>query len=297
MSNNKSNFINKLKDTKINLYNNNNASFINSFNNIDNALQIHQIDIDKLIPAPDEWNFYSSLSDDKMDELVISILENNLLHPIIVWEKENDTYMILAGHNRKRAFEIIYENTRNEKFKKISAIVKKKNEIDKEQAQEIIIDTNWVQRQLNTVEKARSIMYKYVLLGRKKYSKEGDYTRDLIAKDYGISGRQVTNYYRLNFLIKEIQEMLNTNLISIKSGVIISKFNKHMQKWMYDNFRDKLDNKKIANLKEEMNREDIKKILLENEIDNVKIIIDIPRCLKDEFEVMVNSWMKKNLGT
>ena len=77
--------------------------------------------------------------------------------------------MILAGHNRVRAYSMLYEQTGNEKYKKIFACIKKKNEISEDEARAIIIDTNFVQRQLSTIEKTKSIVIKYNQLGRGKH--------------------------------------------------------------------------------------------------------------------------------
>ena len=40
------------------------------------------IALNKLEPAPDEWNFFDELPDDKMLELMNSIKDNGLQHPI-----------------------------------------------------------------------------------------------------------------------------------------------------------------------------------------------------------------------
>ena len=74
-----------------------------------------KVDIDKLENAPKDWNFYRKLPDDKFLELVESIQNKGLLHPIVVWEKE-DNYMILSGHNRARAYQKLYEITNDEKY-------------------------------------------------------------------------------------------------------------------------------------------------------------------------------------
>ena len=70
--------------------------------NITTGMDIFQLELDKLKAAPKEWNFYVPLNDNKMSELIESIIDNGLLNPIIVWENDND-YMILAGHNRVKA--------------------------------------------------------------------------------------------------------------------------------------------------------------------------------------------------
>ncbi|WP_239253411.1 ParB/RepB/Spo0J family partition protein, partial [Citrobacter werkmanii] len=136
-----------------------------NFDKITSGMDIFRIEIDLIDDAPDEWNFYKKLDDGKLAELIESILENGLLSPVIVWEQEEGRYMMLAGHNRLRAFRMIYERTQDTQYKKIHAYIKKKNEISEDEAKVIIIDTNFVQRQLSTIEKTKSIVYKYNMLG------------------------------------------------------------------------------------------------------------------------------------
>ena len=52
--------------------------------NITTGMDIFQLDLDKLKLAPNEWNFYVPLNDNKMSELIESIIDNGLLNPIIV---------------------------------------------------------------------------------------------------------------------------------------------------------------------------------------------------------------------
>lgn len=78
--------------------------------------------------------------------------------------------MILAGHNRAKAFKYLFEMDNGQKYRKIPALIKKKDEITEEDAWEIIIDTNWVQRSLSAVEKSNAKKEKY---GSLNISKNG----------------------------------------------------------------------------------------------------------------------------
>ena len=70
-----------------------------------------RIPIDKIVPASREWNFYAPLPDDKMLELIESIRENGLLHPIVVWKRKDAPTMVLSGHNRLEAYKKLYQAT------------------------------------------------------------------------------------------------------------------------------------------------------------------------------------------
>jgi ParB family chromosome partitioning protein len=64
------------------------------------GMDIFLIELDKLKEAPSDWNFYSPLSEKKMEELIESIKSNGLLHPLVVWEQDDGNYIVLSGHNR-----------------------------------------------------------------------------------------------------------------------------------------------------------------------------------------------------
>ena len=122
--------------------------------------------LDKLSPAPADWNFYAPLPDDKLLELIESIRANDLLHPIVVWKQPDGALVILSGHNRVRAYTALLEKTGEDKYRRIPATVL--TDITADEAHEIVVDSNYVQRVLTPSEKARSISQKYALAGRKK---------------------------------------------------------------------------------------------------------------------------------
>lgn len=249
-----------------------------------------ELPLSQLFPAPKEWNFYEILPPDKMLELMESILERGLLHPIIVW-KQKSGYMILSGHNRKQAFETLYEKTQDQKYSKITAIIKGEDEITPDMAREIIIDTNWIQRQLSTMEKARSISEKYISLGRKRHSGDGMKNRDIVAEDYGISGRMVQNYLSLTELIPEMEHMLRENHLSIKNAVSIARMKVDIQRWLYENFtKEELASPKVNEIRKNMSKKQIQ-TLLEADKDYVKVNLTIKRELKDDFLAMAKEWI------
>lgn len=267
--------------------------------NMTTGMDIHKIDLDKLKEAPSEWNFYSPLSLKKMEELIDSIEKNGLLHPLVVWEQNDGNYIILSGHNRKKAFEILYDNTKDEKYSKVFCYIKKSDEITEDEAKEIIIDTNWVQRELSTIEKAQSIYRKYTAIGRKQKVKHGEgqgiRNYDRIAEQYNISGRHVLNYYKLNYLIDEIQNMVSENRLSIKAGVKLSNLDPLMQKWMYDNFKDDINNQVVFKIQKDMSNDEIEKIIIGGkEIKTVELKYTIPLELKEDFEIYIKDFYEKH---
>lgn len=251
---------------------------------------IELININLLQEAPKEWNFYKKLPDDKFYELLESIRDNYLLNPIIIWEKE-DNYMILSGHNRVDAFKKLYEITSDERYLKIPSIIRKRLEIDEEKAKEIIVDTNWVQRQLTTSEKTKSILRKYLNV---KKNKEKGRTRDKVAKSYGITGRMVQNYLSLNNLVEDFFEKLDDGLITIKEAVEISKKTEDTQKIIFNEInQNKINLQTLKKIPEDANKTKIQKIV-QGVNKKIKITVEIPFEKKDEFYVFFEKWKKQN---
>lgn len=153
--------------------------------------RLEEVPLDKLSPAPADWNFYAPLPDDKLLELIESIRANDLLHPIVVWKQPDGALMILSGHNRVRAYTALLEKTGEDKYRRIPATVL--TDITADEAHEIVVDSNYVQRVLTPSEKARSISQKYALAGRKKRSRNGvrKSKYEQIGEEYNLSARQI----------------------------------------------------------------------------------------------------------
>ena len=179
-----------------------------------------ELPLDSLHAARPDWNFYSPLSDDKMVELIASIRDNGLLHPIVVWRRPGQPDMVLSGHNRLEAFRRLYKTTGEEKYARIPCTVRQ--DLTEEQAREIIVDSNWVQRSLSPSEKARSICQKYALAGRKARSANGSEhlsTYEIIAQQYGLSGRQIARYIKLGSLCPALLRLLDEGKLGVAAGV------------------------------------------------------------------------------
>lgn len=198
---------------------------------------IVKIGIEELEQAPKEWNFYPALQEEEFEKLVFSILEHGLLHPIVV-RKVEDKNIILSGHNRVRAYRAIAEDLRDLErgdpgryieepndqlkrtdFEQIMAVIK--GEISDDEAREIIIDANYVQRQLSPRLITRSVIEKYrIIQDKRKVSDDPRYkaqkTREIVAKDFKLSGRHIDRYKRLEKLDEEILELFYQGRISLE---------------------------------------------------------------------------------
>lgn len=285
-----------------------------NFKDISGDSKVRKIPLSSLTPAPSEWNFYKPLNNDKMTELIDSILSKGLLNPIVVWEQEENVYMILSGHNRVKAYEYIYNSTKDTDFESIFALIKERNEITEEEAREIIIDTNWVQRELSPIEKSRSILEKYTVLQNKQsgYGKRGEGTvRDIIAQQYNLSGRQIERYKKLTDLIPQIQELVNSGYISPSPASDIAVLEPELQLWIYDNFKNKIKSSYTRKIKQSMTKSDIESIFYEVKKGNnnyIKIKLndnlfkiyahssdDLKERLEHDFQIFYEEWIKNKI--
>ena len=236
--------------------------------------KIEEIGLDMIENAPEEWNKFDPLSEEKMNELIGSIRSVGLLHPIIVWDngegKREGIKTCLSGHNRLAAYKKLMEED-FDKYSSILAIVKGKDDIDENLAQQIIIDTNITQRELSGIEKSRAIVKKFRLLKERKDSgSEKSFTKAL-EREFGITGRQIRKYKQLTKLITEFQNMIDTGDITIDTGSRITRLLEPLQSDLLeivlrDESKLKALNKKSKELKANFTKVDIEKLFEKEEI-------------------------------
>lgn len=255
-----------------------------------------KIDINKIEDANPTWNFFKPLGKEKMQELMNSIRENGLIHPILL-SKHNEKYIILSGHNRVQAYKNLFDQTKDENFLKILSQVKEN--LTEEQEQELIIDSNWVQRTLSVSERTKSIYHKYILIKNQKVSKNKE-IYEIVAEDYKLSGKQIQRYLRLNKLNNELLDLLDSGVITLRAGVNIALFDDEIQKYIFDIIIDNIDvieNKLLEKIKPEMSKQEIFDMLVFNKKNNfnmVNVSVLVPEYLKEKFIRSSQKWIEKN---
>jgi len=169
--------------------------------------------------------------DEDMQQLVESIKERGLIHPVILRKKEDDRYEIVSGHRRKKACEIAGLQT-------VKAEVR---EMTRDEAIIMMVESNLQRSVILPSEKA--FAYKMRLEAMKRQagrpSKEnggpvghnlsGEKTRDIIAEDSPDSARQIQRYIRLTELQPEILELVDEGKIGFRPAVELSYLTKKEQ--------------------------------------------------------------------
>lgn len=179
----------------------------------DNSELVVELDVDNIKTNP--YQPRKRFSDESVSELSQSIAEHGLLQPVLVYEDENDDYVLIAGERRLRASKLAG-------LKTIKAIVV---EIDINKLREIALIENIQREDLNVIDLANS--YKELI---------DDYqiTHEELAKRIKKSRTQITNTLRILNLSKEIQEMLIDEKISQGHAKILVSLDPKEQKIVLD---------------------------------------------------------------
>lgn len=192
---------------------------------------------------------FKVIDDDKMHDLVESIMENGVLTPVIVREDPEGGYEMISGHRRLFA-------VRQIGFDTIPAIVR---EMDDDSAAIAMVDSNLQREEILPSEKAFAYKMRYDAMrhqgkrndltssrvgkklgsdstssqiGRKSWADEK------LAQEVGESRNQLHRYLRLVELIPEILDLVDSKALALMTAVDISYIDKEVQKWLYEYMRE-----------------------------------------------------------
>ena len=169
---------------------------------------------------------------ERLEDMVESIREHGILNPVIVW-KNAEGYEMLAGHNRQNAGRLVG-------LTEVPAIVK--YDLTEKEAYVYVIETNVMQRgfaELLPSEKAAVLAERYEKVsnqGRRNdilqeiaklngadtetcgHDVHRKKSRDSIGEEYGMTGRNIARYIRVNQLEQPLKELLDEGGISLVSA-------------------------------------------------------------------------------
>ena len=262
--------------------------------------QIVRIDISYLEMAPDEWNFYPKLEGEEFLKLVKSIYEHGLLHPVVI-RKQGERHVILSGHNRVRAFMHIkneleeIRNGRNSgllemrddsaidpsEYDQIMAVIKE--DITDDEAREIIIDANYVQRQLGQKLMTRSIIEKYrIIQQRRKNADDEKYknikTREIVAREFKLSGRHIDRYKKIESLDSRMLDEFYEGRLSLELAAKLAGLRPEVQSYISERYLKEVEKypaRTLASLKPSLCKSDIDRIMrdIRYDSDHMKISV------------------------
>lgn len=201
------------------------------------------IAVEKIVPFHNHpFRLYEG---ERLDDMVESIREHGVLNPVIV-QKAADKYEMLAGHNRWNAAKIAGVS-------EIPAIVKEG--LSETEAYVYVIETNLVQRSFTDLlpsEKAAVLAERYEKImcqGKRNdilkeiarlsgvdvpescgHDVHRSKSRDFIGEDYGMTGRNIARYMRLNQTTEQIKEMVDAGTMAMVTAVELSYLSEEEQK-------------------------------------------------------------------
>ncbi len=202
---------------------------------------------------------FKVIKDDKLSALATSIKENGLMEPIIVRPIGHNLYEILAGHRRTAATSLNGET-------EIKAIVIK---VDDELANRIMISTNFEQRESyfpSEIAKSYLIRYNDLKNSRKNQNENSngwnlEKIDKIMEKEFCTSKSKVYMYLRLNHLIAEMLEAVDSKLVNLKIAIEISYLRESEQRdiytLVYKDKKYKLDLKKATEIKKESGQREL----------------------------------------
>lgn len=181
----------------------------------------------------------------RLDDMVESIREHGILIPVIV-QKIADGYEMLSGHNRWNAAKIAGVT-------EMPAIIKEN--LTEREAYVYVIETNMLQRSFDDLlpsEKAAVLAERYekvMCQGRRNdileeiamlngvdvpdtcgHDVHKSKSRDSIGEDYGMTGRNIARYMRLNQTTDQIKEMVDDGAMAMVAAVELSYLSEEEQK-------------------------------------------------------------------
>lgn len=190
-----------------------------------------EIEVDKIHPFKDHP--FKVLDDEKMHELVESIMLNGVLVPVTVRPIEDGEYEMISGHRRLFAVKEIG-------LEKIPAIIKK---YDDDEAVLAMVDSNLQREEILPSEKAFAYKMRYDAMrrraGRPSKNNSSQFGRNfqtdiVLAEEVGESRGQLHRYLRLVELIPPILELVDKKALALATAVEVSFLKPNVQKMLYD---------------------------------------------------------------
>lgn len=152
--------------------------------NADGSSAIHEVELDKIIPNPNQPR--SSFNEEALEELAVSIRELGVISPVTLRKNDDGTYQIIAGERRYRASKMAG-------LDRIPAYVKTAAD---EQVMEMALIENIQREDLNAIE---------IALAYDKLMKEYKMTQERLSARIGKKRATIANYLRLLHLPAQIQ--------------------------------------------------------------------------------------------
>jgi len=194
-------------------------------------------EIDISLIQPFKNHPFKVLDDEKMDDLVDSVIKQGIISPVIVRPKGNGTYEMISGHRRMHA-------AKKAHLSKIPAIVM---DLTDDESTIIMVDANLQREEVLPSERAFSFKMKMDAMRHQgscrhdgdKLSPAERKTAAIVGAGSGMAPRSVHRYIKLTELIPELLEMVDNKKLSLVNGVDIASFDKEVQEYLLTYIKEK----------------------------------------------------------
>ena len=207
---------------------------------VNNSDLIVNLPINAIKYHPKNHLYFKDLDKAMKDKLMEDMRDNGQINPIIVKKNDDDTYTVLAGHQRLIA-------ARRLNWQQIKAIV---IEVSEFEAEKLLIRDNLFRRHMGGMELARAL---------DAYSKLSDnQTRKSIrqiAEEIGENRNTVHFYIKLNTLIPEIQQLVDDKKLTPTAAQAFTSLNEEEQRKSYEALGESIVGIKKKELEEEIRKQ------------------------------------------
>ena len=189
-----------------------------------------EIEVERIRPFKDHP--FKVVDDDKMHELVESIMMNGVLVPVTVRPIDDGAYEMISGHRRLYAVKEIG-------LEKIPAIIKN---YDDDEAILAMVDSNLQREEILPSEKAFAYKMRYEAMRRKagrpsknNSSRVGrNFQTDIVlAEEVGESRCQLHRYLRITELIPPLLDLVDKKALALATAVEVSFLDTKVQEMLY----------------------------------------------------------------
>ena len=156
--------------------------------------EMFEIDIDLI--EPNSFQPRMNFNEERLEELAQSIRSNGIIQPLLIRRIDGGRYQIVAGERRWRA-------AQRAGLSKVPCIIK---EIPEEKMLELALVENIQRQELNAIEEAHAYKRLIEALGL---------TQEMVAQRVGRDRTFITNYLRLLRLPEEIQQLVESEKLSM----------------------------------------------------------------------------------
>lgn len=260
---------------------------------------IQDIDISLLDSAPEDWNRFPALSEDRRAQLKLSIEASGLFNPILVWKQENGRYMILSGHNRVSIYKELYQDAVDEKYNgsydigtddiakysKIPCIVYQTDELTARKAREIIIDTNFIQRGELSARLRAEILEARADIYKDQKNKKGKNIKE-IAEELGIKKTVIYEDFQIIEKVAEPFRKLYYHASFGRKAILkLASVSLELQQKIYELYGTEITEKQLLGIKKGMSEEALLELFTQEEtIIDKQVRLKVPSNREAEFK-------------